>query len=304
MEMTDIKAWQWAIIGALVGVLLAAVYRNFDSPIGSSAPFSFREFNRDLGATGGTEKTRDMPLLRNIVVYPPETDPNGVAYQKVQLEQLNIHKDSGEPTYVPREFFASSQRDFSTFPSLQQWIDAQAKERADTWPGAKQIAYRAPLSANANLYFGAWALGGALVLGVAWPVVVWGMIGAGIVPKPTPKPKKIRQTKLKQQPEETFDDGVIRDEKKRANMTTEDQKKLDDVMAQLERNTAGMNAGRESDSVDEDAPANAPTPPPRVLTLNAGPLAQEVNAKPAEQDENKSYGGEWYPVARPTHKKE
>jgi hypothetical protein len=296
MDITDIKAWQWAILGVIVGVVLGFAWQGVDTR--SGAPFTFREFYRDLGGVGATEKTRDMPLLRNIVIYPGEADPNGQVYQRVTLEQLNLDKTTQSPVYVAREFQASSTRDFNGSPSMEAWIDQIVKDRTGTWPGANQIAYRAPLTANPALYFGLWGAGGLVAIGVVWPMVIQLLLGAGLAQKAAPKPKAFKLSEYKAKGD--IDDGVIRDAKKHTGITSEDQRKLDEVMAELERKTADM---RTSDRVDEDAPA-APTPPPRILTLNAGPAAQEANPQPAAEQEQKSFGGEWYPVARPVHKKE
>jgi hypothetical protein len=126
-------------------------------------------------------------------------------------------------------------------------------------------------------------LSGFLIIGVAWPMTLSLLVGAGLARKPQPRvklPKRKAATAAK----------AVKD-------TTEGDKKLAELNAALEAEMAGFVGGAAVTGDADESRAGVVVKP-----LTAGAM-ESATAKSGEDEdvEVKDYGGEFYPVVRSTH---
>ncbi|MFT3786316.1 MAG: hypothetical protein QM770_09130 [Tepidisphaeraceae bacterium] len=284
MELTDLKRWHWAILGAAAGAIMGFAWMGNEPAAGRNFTTPF--LREVIGQTSDEAATKGWPVVKNVIVMRGEKDPNGNSVQRVLLSYLNHDRKTGKGIYLPGNVNAVASDLQAT--TVEEFIDNQAKLlQTAKDPGAAVATYSHPLSQNLPGYFGAWVGGGALLIGGVWGSLVNLIVGAGLVPKREAKPKARKYASG------DIDDGTIKDAK-RHGMTAADKEELDAVVAAYaSKNPTG-------DHARHDGKAATTTAGPAIKKLEAGPLEQPAQPE-KKPEEPVHYGGEWYPVVRPAH---
>ncbi len=194
MGIDELKRWQWAIVGAVVGLVMAYVWTSFSA---EAAPENIRrldqrDFERDL--TLRDEKSGE-PFIKNIVIYPPIQSFRGpvnvVDFKRLARDKQGRTGWVNAQTIVDLPFRP-------TVPGRVERIDSNVT--LQQYLGSVQKELDVPVS-----YQSAWwmiprnammlgALGGVAVIGGLWPTLLGVMIGAGIGPKK--REPKLKDRKL------------------------------------------------------------------------------------------------------------
>jgi hypothetical protein len=260
------------------------------------------------------EKHPDTPVLKNIVVHPPAAgdDTYWVTGSALVVEELQKNPYRYNVDWVGFKYPAKVPYEPLTTLELQAkrgragtkaLMDAKAK--AATQPGAQtrseypNIAeYLQAVQTRSDAKFTyryAWQerplatavlppIAGLLVIGIAWPLALGVMQGAGLARKPQPRAKltKRRETAAVKGPVDT----------------SAGDKQLADLNATLEAEMAGF-IGVTPTRDPDDSSAGAPA----VKALPGGVGAASETKKPEDDEvEVKEFGGEFYPVVKSVHK--
>jgi hypothetical protein len=121
-----------------------------------------------------------------------------------------------------------------------------------------------------------------LIIGIAWPMLLSVMQGAGLARKPQPRVKLPKGRKAA--------------EKKLVD-NTEGDKQLAEMNAALEAQMAGFVGPNLTNDPDESRAGM-----PAIKPLTAGPAVAAAAAKEDDEVDVKDYGGEFYPVVKGSHK--
>jgi hypothetical protein len=164
-----------------------------------------------------------------------------------------------------------------TYPTVIEYLKMMQKDPKANF--SYRYAWQEQTAAMAVLP----AVAGFLIIGVAWPMALSLMVGAGLARKPQPRVKLPKRKAVAA-------GAKVKD-------TTEGDKKLAELNAALEAEMAGFVGGAAVSGDADDSGAGVVVKP-----LTAGAL-ESATAKAAEDDdvEVKDYGGEFYPVVRSTH---
>jgi hypothetical protein len=282
MELTEIRPWQWAIVGAGLGCALAYSWSGVEAESGRS--LSIEQFMYMVQQTSDVPQTQGMPVLNNIYVNPPEPGPSDGQVQQVTFGVLHQHNDQKQFAYLP--FNATAVLPLTdqhpTIESYLQTVNQRLARRGST----QKVVWCMPLKSNPAMYYAAFAGSGAVALGVVWPVVLAVLTGAGMAPKPREKRQPGLGSYKPAPPEESTTPA------KQA-VTQKDIDELEALNAKLEASV------RPGDQTATWMPASS-SDAPAIRKLDGGPA--DAPSTPAKTEENKSYSGEWYPVVRPTNK--
>ncbi len=283
MHLTDLRWWQWAIIGLLLGSL-AGYVRSFYADIPDSGvreTLSQTEFERNLFRKN---HDREYPYFDSLKVVPWEDrqiiigrytavqrhrDPkNPKAKPTITLHERTFRMVPDLP-YKPTNRFKG---DFPKNMTLVQFLGLVQQHHPEL-----KVHYSYDWWAAPKAQFGMW-IGGSLVLfGLVWPTT----INLLLFGRPW-RPK---------QPKEDYDlDRFEKSEPAAAPPPTEvDQEALHSQIAAIE-------AELETTAVAANGPGDTTTDGPApVRKLDGGPLELGSNAEPAKED--KEYKGEFYPTA-------
>jgi hypothetical protein len=273
MGIEDLKRWHWIAIGIVLGTVLAGARLMVDPDETNSADTRISAETFVYGVGQKTGGAANLPLFRNIVVYPPVNDLDYVTGEqlmaipgtrKYQYKVISFHGT--------RPFRAAGRN----VPTVRDFLDNVKKSRND-------VSYRYAWWTDSRFVWVTWIGGAVIVVGGVWPTLLNFMIGAGWG----------RQKKVK----ETFDLSRFKGESTQAGeekvVTQQDIDQLRALEAQLEENLKPSGAGHAG---TETAATEEP-----VRQLSRGPV--EAGAVAKEEDPN-DYKGEFYPVARPHGKKE
>ena len=124
------------------------------------------------------------------------------------------------------------------------------------------------------------AAAGLLIIGIAWPLTLMLMQGAGLARAPAPSVKLPKQRNLSGPAKAAKDHSA-------------DDQKLADLNAQMDKALAGYGASGAS-PVSEDSVAAAKLSSPKVLPGAAAAPA----APPSKEEISRQYGGVFYPVVK------
>jgi len=194
MGIDEIKRWQWAIIGAVVGLMLGYAWTSMGSDAGPANIHRVdqREFERDLTLR---DEQSGQPFIKDIVIRPPEPSFDGPV-TVVDFHRLARDRQ-GRIGWVDRQVIAKTPFK-PVVPGRVEKLDsnltiegylASVRKELDV-PVSFQSAWW--LQPQYAMMLG--ALVGAAVIGGVWPTLLGVMIGAGIGPKK--REPKLKDRKL------------------------------------------------------------------------------------------------------------
>lgn len=287
MRIEDLKRWHWIVIGALAGLLLAYVYSGMEptDPGRSVAAADFRRAAVNLSRNPATD---GYPLVRKVVVYPPEMGAYGKLVHRVHFELL--HYDQADPTkwqYRPSHMKAEVPFDRSNPNANNTVLDFLAEAKKQN----PKLDYRPAWEREPRNMYLLFSLGGVILIGGIWPTIINLLVGRGFGKRSEPKPEmdlsRYRRTDARAEDEAL---GLVKDKK---DVTDEDRAQLETMVRSLEKSvgTGGVGGGTVVDEPHKHA---------EVRKLEARPLDEPRPVAPVEE-EPKEYVGEYYPVARPHH---
>jgi hypothetical protein len=281
MELTSLKGWQWGIIGVAMGSIIGFSWMSMPNDVPRSADVN--EFKRTVGSTSSGARfaaNKNLPVIKNVVVLPPETDPDGKLVYPVRFDRLGVNAKE-ETVYQAQGLYATTP--FEGNQSIAQFLDARQVSYSDrTGPGQ----YR-PVMMGAAV--------GLFTLGFLWPAFINFLVGAGLE---KPKPREAKKV-YASGPQ---NDGTIKDKKKAVSA-----KDLSELNALNDRLEASVGAGLKA---RDGSKADAKTVEEIVSKLVSGSGSRNTEdptavVPVAQSNEPKEYQGEWYPVVRPkAHKDE
>ncbi len=182
MEIPNLKRWQWACIGMVFGAVLALpnVMTNPGDRYAQRRTVTAQRFLFDLKERGSAT---DLPMVRNITIYPPvAVHIGGKDEQRVFVTAERLDEFSANPpvyqlisVYVPQPLPAFSGPDDSpqmramenklAAPTLRGYLDRLQKSGV-------HIDYRYLWWASPAFVLLCWIGGGLIVVGGIWPSLV------------------------------------------------------------------------------------------------------------------------------------
>ncbi|HRK31395.1 MAG TPA: hypothetical protein PLD59_09975 [Tepidisphaeraceae bacterium] len=295
MHIEDLKRWHWVVISLVVGLLMSSVYASFASEGGGidGRTVGPQDFLRRLGQTTKDAKGNDLPIFRNVRVYPPLEKK-----QVVTMEELVINIDrqtrarTGE--YQQRQMVAE-------IPFV---LNRRSPPQDLNYSIVDELAARQKRNAKIEYTYVAWAgkawvyaicTGGSfLLIGVIWPTVLAFLQGAGF--GPAAKPRSDDRWDLSKSPSSKPSPvkATVR------GPTQQDIEQLAEVTGQYERSVGSMHIAPARAPAGGAASVASASQPERKW--ETGPVETvQIAETPKEEHE---YGGEFYPVDRGAKKKE
>lgn len=284
MGIENFKRWHWIIVGLIVGLVIAYANTNTEPNTPPSVQFSVFDRNVTLDDVG---ETLHLPRIRDIVLYPPipaSQAAYGKPLQLVTFQLANYDRKARGWRYVPM----AMEVDLPFNPPGDENYDGSfenyLKSMKEDYPF---VTYEVAWWKAPKAQYGLWMLGCVLVIGGIWPTIQNLLIGAGFG-----SPKK----------KETYDlnrfgkykEPTAKPVEKRS-MTSAEHDQLSRLTQNLESELAPTGSKM---NVGINPVANTDQP---IRKLDSKPL--EV-AQITTEEEEKEYKGEYYPVAKPTAKKE
>ncbi len=288
MDLQDLKWWVWAIIGLVIGLGLSYSYSNWDrsrqyTP-GSMARFQANLLRAERRADG------DPPRITAVRLHPT-VDPAAQRITYSQIEEVG----ENELAYVTYELVATSPLRVETpngteynrrnpAPSLRAYLDAVKAANPE-------FDYSYAFWEEKPWTYAIFTTLSVLLIGGAWPVVLRFLVGAGFG-RP---PKEKDDYDLSR-----FGKGTPEPAAAAARKPAADEADLAAVTAAYEsRLGKGVDEDEEIESAIAEAQATGSQS--EIRKLAGGSAAEELPLTPAQEEEEKEYVGEFYPVAR-THK--
>jgi hypothetical protein len=289
VQIEDLKRWHWVVISLVIGVVLSSLYASTaaEGGPGERRTIGPGEFLARLGQTTRDKSGQDLPLIRNVRVFPAVEGK-----QVVTLEEMviNVERDTRVRTgeYQPRQFVAEI-----------PFALAGRRVSSEGWTIVDELNQ---LNRRFEFTYVAWAsqpavyaigVGGSfLLIGILWPTLLQRLQSAGL----GAAPKAERATDLSivrsrpSAPARTAPTGP----------TAQDLEQLAEVTSQYERNVADFASRAPAENVGGAADATAASSGDRKW--DAAPLEQTTSAEARPQEHD--YRGEFYPVDRVSKKKE
>ncbi len=287
MDLQDLKRWHWAVAGLVIGLALSYMYDGWD-PSGQVPSVGIGTVQRDLlRVARGAD--RDLPLIRNIRLFPPVVE-NGVERWYMQLEMI----DPVQRAYVRYEVKSIPTPFKVERPNNTEFARNQEVENVRVYLDAVAAAndgfsYTYLWWRERPWIYTFWTGGAVLLVGGVWPTVLSVLVGAGFGRPPREK--------------EEYDLSRFGKGKSEASAQPAapavDAEELEAVTRAYEAGLAGEGEG---EAMPAEADAETAGSPPEIRKLTITPLEEAPPIlKPPEEE--KEYVGEFYPVARPAHKK-
>ncbi len=235
----------------------------------------FKVIVGSVSSGGRYPANKDQPLIKNIVILPGETDPDGKLIYPVRFDRLGVNSKD-KTVYQEQGLYAKTP--FDGAQSITEFLN----ERQVSFSDQTGVGQYRPVAMGAAV--------GLFTVGFLWPAFISLLVGAGLE-KPKPQePKKVYSSGPQ-------NDGTIKD--KRKAVTAKDLTDLNSLNDRLEASVGkGLKArGAHSDATEVDE---------IVSKLMSGSGSRNTEdptavAPVAQPQEDKEYAGEWYPVARPKH---
>lgn len=287
MELQNLKRWHWVLIGALVGLGLGFGYTRWDSS--AAAPtIGIRTFQEHL-LRQERRVEGDPFLIRNLKLNPPEVIDGKVQWL-LTFDYLDLRRRSYTKTQTtasePFRVEIINNTEFSRneeLPNIRAYLDAV--KAANDHLDYQYLWWREPTWA-----YILWTGGAVVLIGGVWPTLLNLLVGAGFGRPPRePKDEYDLSRFGKGRP-----DPVVQAAKPEI-----DPEALDEVTRAYEANLG--------DLADQDAAADAASAqeagPAPVRPLTAAPADDPLPPITHQEEEEKEFVGEFYPVARPVHHK-
>jgi hypothetical protein len=283
MHITDLKWWQWAIVGLFLGALAGSV-RSFYADIPDSGvrqTLSQKEFERDLFRKN---EDRAYPFFEDLKVVPWEDrqiiigrfmdvrrhrDPKNHKAKPTITTQERIFRVVPDVPYKPTARFKGDFPKDLTPVKFLAWVQQKHPEL--------KVQYRYDWWTAPKAQFAMWIGGSVVLFGLVWPTT----INLLLFGRPW-RPK---------QPKEDYDlDRFEKTEPTPPPAPTEaDHDALHSQIAAIEAELeTGAASGVSPSGISVEAPA-------AIRKLDAGPL--EGGATAEQTQEEKDYAGEFYPTA-------
>jgi hypothetical protein len=276
MHVQDLKRWHWLSIAIVIGLALSYVWANV-------------EWGVQLPTIGQPDFERGLVLkypvpghISSAIVCPPQEGKS-----KVVCEQLRRTKDPRVMEFRSVAFMADtpykSDRTGETYPSVRDYLKTIKSQ--NTGLTAKYAWFRETWAVYVM-----WTSAAVILIGGVWPSVVSLMTGGGLGLQ--------RVAKDPEYDLDRFGKGEKREESKgqAQGATQRDMDELRRLDDELEKRLAsGATVGGESSGGSSDASSEP------ARKLDGGPL--EV-AQIQQDEADKEYGGEFYPVVKTIHKKD
>jgi hypothetical protein len=300
MQLEDFKTWHWMVLGPIIGLIYGGIILFSGSTAEGTKIETIDQgsFERAVSKIAGLnsrerylpEYAADRPWIKNLVVHPPLPDDEKTYWVMGKIYTIGHgHENPKDPTspeavygnwdafrYEAKMPYHAANGAPGIYPTVMAYLDTLKKNSPDA-----HVVYRfAWWDATAPTLILP-AMAGFLIIGVAWPMAMQVMQGAGLAPVPQPKVKlpKNRKTVAKAAVDHSAGD-----------------QQLDELNTQMEE---GLAAGASSSKAGVAmAAVEAP-----VKVLNAGPEAITAAVTAAEKERMiREYGGEFYPVVKKVHK--
>jgi len=274
MHLRDLKRWHWVVISIPIGLVLSFAWTSLEPEI--PRHLGQDTFERDLAA----EPIEGHPWLDRIVVHP---EREGVMV--VTGEQLSLRANETVADYRPFAFNAISPYQplpprgggggGGAMPAQKENVLAYLEEVAKQHP---HVRFRYAWQRHPAVVYAIWTGGAVLLIGGIWPTLVSLLVGAGFGGG--------------EEDDDNYDLSRFAGGATQAHvpvgLTDAEAAHLAEVEAELQRNLEGSASG----------PAGAATAqtPAEIRKLEGG----AVEAAPLPDDDpNREYRGEFYPVAKP-----
>ena len=278
MHIEDMKRWHWALIAVGIGLALSYAWSNVQWA-DQLPTMAQTDFERGVAA-----KFPQPGHITNVIVLPSaEKD-----FQAVVCEQLRRTKDPKVMEFRPALFRApapfKSERGGQTYASISAYL-GEVKSKANPELSYKYAWYRETWA----VYL-LWTSASMLLIGGVWPSAVSLMTGGGL---------GLRREKSDEPEYDLSRYGKGKPESKpgaRVGPSAAEMEEVRRLDEELERQlAAGATSGAGVQGAEGIAGSDQP-----IRKLDGGPLeAAGVQAS----DEEKEYGGEFYPVVKAVHKK-
>lgn len=274
MNLRDLKRRHWVLIAIPIGLVLALAWTSVEPDI--PRRLGQETFERDLVAA----PIEGHPWLDRIVVHPERDGVMVVTGEQLLLranEPVGDYKPFAFNAVVPYQPLPPRGRRGDALPEMKDNVLAFLSDVASQHTHVK---YRYAWQRHPVAVFAACTGGAVVLIGVVWPTLVGLLIGAGL-----------GGVKID---EDDYDLERFAGEKPQpaASPVAPDLAHLAEVEDELRRNLGGS-----STTTGAGSPASAAAP----VQLSGGP----VDAAPLPDDDpNREYRGEFYPVAKPHGKKE
>jgi hypothetical protein len=301
MHLENLKFWHWTIIGILAGVLFGGVKLTqgpwFD--VEGLETMDQPTFDREVaGLLVGNRSDRrliqafheNQPMLKNLVIHPPVDGEPTHSYW-ITGKYYRVYEDNAKPgdastpivnreDWIPFKYraavpYRSRAAAPGSYPTVVQFLAAVEKQ----YPNAavpSRFAWWEQSMPTMLLPAGA----GLLIIGIAWPLTLMLMQGAGLARAPSPASKLPKQRNLSGAAKAPKDHSA-------------DDRKLAELNAQMDKALSGFGASSAS-PVSEDSAAAAKISSPTVLPGVAAAPA----APPSKEEISRQYGGVFYPVVK------
>ena len=282
MDISDIKRWQWALVGILAGLALGYAWSSGD-PAGDGRKISQIDFERDLIRK---DPKSNEPVLEKIVVHPAVLDYQKQTVQPVTFLRTMRGGKDGKSYKVWAQFVAPVpyQPQFNgagaapvagkTF-TVSDYLAAVSKQ-------APEVRYRFGWESQKPVAMAAWTVGSVLLVGGIWPTLLNLLIGAGLGAKREQK-KEDYFARFSSTPEPAKAAA-------RAAMSDAERDRLDEMNRRLEADLASEGLGMTS------VGAERPATPNDVRKLEGGPVEAAPALKRGDEDDEIEVKGVYYPV--------
>ena len=263
MDLISLKYWHWMVLGILVGGLIGYAWSGVEPTMPRSGDVA--EFKGRVGAVSAVEPNVGKPLVYDVVVMAPDTDPNGQVVYPVTYKLLGTDRARKLAAYQPQSLYARAA--FDDGKTIGEYLRA------------KNVPFSDRTGTGKYLPVGYGVAGGALCIGLIWPTMIRLLVGAGFA---SPKPVVERRYATGAQ-----DDGTVKPKRRGG---------LGGLFARGGEKTADPLAPRPADAGGSTDGLFA--------SGTRSSTSDPTLAPPAVEDEKKEYGGVYYPVAKPVVKKD
>ncbi|HEX3358917.1 MAG TPA: hypothetical protein VHS31_18205 [Tepidisphaeraceae bacterium] len=288
MELQDFKRWHWALIALVIGAVLGYA-RTMATPDTQSdrGGISALQFitNVDRPRTGN-----GYQWVTNIRIYPAQTlpVPSANGSQQVNFVTCNLMSvvSPGQGQYNSVHFVAeipfkvgTSFRPPNDHYTILDYLNDQKTRNPE-------IQYKYAWWTEPKAEIVIWMAGALVLIGGVWPTLINLMIGAGFAKPKTPK-EKYDLDRFSKTPEPAA--AVAK-----AGMSEAEADQLRQMQDKMEKDLAA--AGVSMTGQPTEAPTNLTSGQIKTLT---GTAAESTATQQDEED--KEYKGEFYPVVKPHH---
>ena len=293
MALEDLKRWHWALIGLLGGLILGLAHHSGLAGDGDPGHPTIKQPEQIIPLTVARDFETGRPIVDGLTIHPTRSADDRVQLITFDMRQVYRFEDPARggarftrTRWEPRQIWTEIPYDEAGPPGNTFGDRVRALQGRGLLDGADvSFAWWKQPAVGTALY----AAAGVLLLGGVWPTFLGVLLGAGF--------GRERST-------ETYDlerfggEGASATDavKGRRGMSDDEAGQLAAVTGELENSTRGMTA-------DEVSPGGTTKPDgPAVVR----PLPQENVPAPAppKPEEDREYGGVYYPVARTNAKKD